>query len=226
MRMAGALPLNWLPLRFRLHGDDCATQLQTWRSGSDQADNVSVLIIGGFAMKPRHLMKYRKLYREQGIERVETLAPSILTMTVPRFADRAARQLLTQLQDHDGEIVLHLFSGAVWIYYALNEFAPDAVRSKIRAVVFESTPLDVKPEQFGRFMAWKLGRAYQPIWSRPFVLYRWLVGISPTWEARNRRNMLALPAAQKVLFVYSQSDVIAEPSYIDQYVTALHSSAV
>ena len=187
---------------------------------------LAVFIVGGFAMKTKHLDKYKILYSELGVHHVELRSPTRVTMTIPRQCDRYARCLAHQLEQTERPIILHLFSGGVWIYYALNEFLSGAARRRIHAVVFESTPLDVKPEQFGRFAAWAAGFDYRPVWSYPFVLYRKLVGISSAWEARNRIRMFNLPQHLKVVFIYSKVDPVADPRYIEAYASQLHNRGI
>lgn len=199
-----------------LHRDHRATG-----TGADLVADPDVVLLGGFGMADRHLRKYEQLYRRLGVHDVHLRSPGVLHGTIPRRCDAYARRLVAQLTALERPLVLHVFSGAVWIYYALNHFADEALRRRILGVVFESTPLDVTPEQFGRFTAWRLGRRFHRGWSRPFVLYRWLVGISPDWEADNVRRMLSLPAHLQILGIYADDDPVADSGFITHYFNAL-----
>ena len=178
---------------------------------------LSVLIIGGFLMNIHHLKKYEQLYRQYCIDDVTLITPSLQNMTIPTLCEQFARKLLAFLECRRDSVVIHVFSGAVWIYYALNDLAHSKQRNKVKAVIFESTPLDVKPEQFGRFLAWKLQREYRPFWSYPFIAFRLLAGITSNWESRNLVRMESIPEHIKVLFIYSKNDKVISRKYIDQY---------
>lgn len=184
------------------------------------------VLLAGFGMQARHLQKYETLYRRLGVPDVHAFVPGVLNGTWPRRCDAYAKVLARRLEELDRPIVLHVFSGGVWVYYALNAFASDALRRRIVAVVFESTPLDVTPEQFGRFAAWFLGRRYHAGWSWPFVPYRWLVGISPRWEARNVQRMLNLPRHLQVLGIFADDDPVADPGFIASYLRALETQGL
>ena len=187
---------------------------------------LSVIILGGFFMTVHHLKKYEQMYRQYGIENIELISPSIHNMTIPRLCERFARQLLRSLETKNNPAVIHMFSGAVWIYYALNDIAHSRERNKIKAVIFESTPLDVKPEQFGRFLAWKFKRNYQRSWSYPFVVFRLLAGISGKWEKRNLIRMTSIPSHLKVLCIYSKTDTITCKQFIEHYLDTLEQKGI
>lgn len=175
----------------------------------------SGLMIGGFTMTGRHLDHYRHLYRELGLTRVLQRTPSLAAMSIPAFCERYARDLARECFTLEGGVHLHLFSGSIWIYYALNQIP--GIRARVRSVVMESTPLDVGAEQFGRFAAWRLRRTYGRGWSYPFMAYRRLVGISGRWEIENSKRMHALPAALPILSIYSKADPVADPDFIRHY---------
>ncbi|MCH9673061.1 MAG: TMEM53 family protein [Gammaproteobacteria bacterium] len=195
-------------------------------TGDTESDELRVLLLGGFGMRRRHLNAYCGVYRALGVSPMDAIALDVLTMTIPRQCDRFARRLLDRLERSNERLVIHLFSGAVWIYFALNAYASPALRARIVGVVFESTPLDSKPEQFGRFLSWKLGRNYRRYWSYPFYVYRTLVGISRKWESRNANRMLSVPSSTQVLFIYSHSDSIADAKYIERYIEQLRGKQV
>lgn len=183
--------------------------------------DLNTLLIGGFGMRMAHLEKYRQLYVGLGVDMTTAITPSVLTMTIPARCEAYATRLAEGLERVPGAIRLHLFSGAVWIYYALNALASPQLRDRIVSVVFESTPLDSRAEQFGRFLAWRCGRSYQPWWALPFHPYRSAVGISQRWEAQNRRRMTNLPEHLRVLCIYSSADQVADARYIEAYIAAL-----
>ena len=187
------------------------------------AAQIQVVLLAGFAMSQHHLEKYRGLYGQFGVAGSEGVVPGLACMTVPRLCDRYAKRLAERLDRGQGPLVLHVFSGAVWIYFALNQFASAGLRRLIVGIVFESTPLDVQAEQFGRFAAWFAGRRYRPAWSRPFVPYRRVVGISARWEARNRAWMRAIPVWVQVLAIHSRQDPVADANYIQRYLDTLAS---
>jgi hypothetical protein len=84
------------------------------------------LIFGGFDMQPKHCRGIADIYRQHGAQSVTPLCHSLRQMTVVRLGDRQARQLahrFASLTAHD-EVVVHLYSGAVFIFFPVAAAAP------------------------------------------------------------------------------------------------------
>jgi hypothetical protein len=181
----------------------------------------TAFIIGGFGMSKQQLLRYMRLYLNMGFAEVKMFTPPMSVMTIPALCEKYAKRMIEIIRTQDEGIHFHLFSGSVWIFYALNDLCGEDMRRRIHSVVMESTPLDVKAEQFGRFLAWRLKRRYQAVYAIPFMFYRWFVRITPAWENRNRRRMLDVPQHCSLLCVYSKSDQIVDPLYIENYLHVL-----
>lgn len=177
------------------------------------------LIFGGFDMQPKHCRGIADLYRQHGAQSVTPLCHSLRQMTVVRLGDRQARQLahrFASLTAHD-EVVVHLYSGAVFIFFRLLGYLPVQARQAIRAVVFECSPMDCQAEQFGRFASWRLGRDYRRRHAAPFVLLRPLAGITRRFERDHHAAMRLLDAETAVHFILCDNDPIIDPGYVTAY---------
>lgn len=189
--------------------------------GVDQYSAASrrrTLIFGGFGMQPSHCERLAEIYRENYGNDVVALCHSLHEMTVPRIGRRRARQLAETLnQGTDTELTIHLFSGAAFIFGCLLSHLTDEVRNSIRAVIFESSPMGCRAEQFGRFLSWRIGRDYTPKYAAPFVALRPMVGINRRFETRHRRERLLLPAHVRVHFIQCDGDPIIDSGYVETY---------
>lgn len=170
-------------------------------------------------MQPRHCRGISDFYRQQGAQSVTLLCHSLQEMTVVRLGDRQARRLAQRfatLTPHD-EVVVHLYSGAVFIFFRLLGHLPKAACRAIRAVVFECAPMDCQAEQFGRFASWRLGRDYRRRHAAPFVLLRPLVGITRRFEREHHAAMRLLGVETAVHFILCEDDPIIDPDYVETY---------
>lgn len=177
------------------------------------------LIFGGFDMQPKHCRDISTLYRQHGAQRVTPLCHSLQQMTVVHLGDRQARRLAQRfagLTAHD-EVVVHLYSGSVFIFFRLLSYLPTAARRAIRAVVFECSPMDCQAEQFGRFTSWRLGRDYRRRHAAPFVLLRPLAGITRRFEREHHAAMRLLDVDTAVHFILCEDDPIIDPDYVTAY---------
>lgn len=177
------------------------------------------LIFGGFGMEPKHCSQLATLYQKFGAHRVTPLCHSLQQMTVPRLGDRQARKLAREfaLLGHHDDVVVHLFSGAVFIFFRMLGYLPEQARQAIRAVIFECSPMDCRAEQFGRFVSWRLDRNYGAHFAAPFLLLRPMAGITRRFEARHRQDMRRIPARALVHFVLCEDDPIIDPDYVEAY---------
>lgn len=177
------------------------------------------LIFGGFGMRPEQCRGIGDFYRQQGAQSVTLLCHSLQQMTVVGLGDRQARRLaqrFASLTPHD-EVVVHLYSGSVFIFFRLLSQLPTAARLAIRAVVFECSPMDCQAEQFGRFTSWRLGRDYRRRHAAPFVLLRPLAGITRRFEAEHHAAMRLLDVGTAVHFILCEDDPIIDPDYVQAY---------
>lgn len=188
-----------------------------------QGERQRVVIFGGFEMQPRHCQQLAALYREQQSNRVEVFCHSLHEMTIPRIGDRRARRLADWFNRNESDegLVIHLFSGAVFIFGGVLPYLKDSVLDKIRGVVFECSPMDCKAEQFGRFLSWRLGREYTFNYAAPFVALRPLVGITKRYERRHKHERLLLPTNAKVHFIQCENDPIVDNDYVEKYLQEL-----
>ena len=178
-----------------------------------------VVIIGGFGMTDRHLRYHERLYKSFGLTTIVRLTYPVLTLTRPKALRREATKLERMLlEEHSGApVVFHLFSGAIFLYHYLIGAMQSQLRARMRAVVFESTPLDLKSEQFGRFLAWRLGVRYRPIMNLPFIPYRRIVRIAGSGEIANERQIDATPTDLEALIISADNDPILSQEYITSY---------
>lgn len=190
-------------------------------AASEATEHVTVVIIGGFGMQEKHLEIFRKFHSRLGATDVKLVCLPFTALTLPPLIKRSVRRLQQELSQDDGQVLYHVFSGAIWLYLYFNRMADDALRARSRGVIFESTPVEDKPGQFGRYLAWRLKRRYHPIFALPFVLYRRIVFAWPRWHREVKENFERLDAALKVLFVYSENDPIADPDAIERYADRL-----
>lgn len=176
------------------------------------------IIFGGFGMQPGHCAKLANIYRKDHGNDVVALCHSLHEMTIPRIGRRRARQLAEKINRYDdGDLTVHLYSGAVFIFGCLLPLLNDKVRESIRAVIFESSPMDCRAEQFGRFLSWRLGREYTPKYAAPFVALRPMVGITRRFQVRHRHERLLLPSHARVHFIQCANDPIIDSDYVETY---------
>ena len=186
---------------------------------SSVGERTRVVIFGGFGMQPHHCGQLAALYRQKQSDEVEVFCHSLHEMTVPRIGDRRAQQLAARFNqdESEGGLIVHLFSGAVFIFGCLLPYLKDSVREAIRGVVFECSPMDCKAEQFGRFLSWRLGREYAPKYALPFVALRPLVGITKRFELRHKHERLLLPTSARVHFIQCENDPIVDSGYVELF---------
>lgn len=177
------------------------------------------LILGGFGMQPDHCRELEKLYRENQIATVTPICHSLPGMTVFRIGDRRARELAQWFNTHCAEdhSVIHLFSGAVFVFGLFLSYLTEQARNAIHGVVFECSPMDCQAEQFGRFLSWRLGRQYSRRYALPFSVLRPLMGINRRFEVAHQRALLLLPTHTKFHFIQSDNDPIIDAAYVEAY---------
>jgi hypothetical protein len=187
------------------------------------AKRLRLAVFGGFGMRFKHCERIARLYSEMDgridVERTSLWCHSVSEMTIPRKGDRAIRRMVKSFNSplKDEELIIHLHSGSVFIFFRMLPSFSDAARKSIRSVIFECSPMDCQAEQFGRFLSWTLKRNYGPRHALPFKILRPVFGINRAFESRHRQERLMLPVPARIHFIQCEDDPIVDPGYVARY---------
>ena len=181
--------------------------------------NTRAILFGGFDMKPCHLSRLSKLYQKNNLSEVEILCQPLHMLSIPFFGARRALEIAEWMNglDHNDGNVIHVFSGATYLFARVLSHLTERARASIKGVVFECSPMDCGPEQFGRFVSWRLGRQYSSKYALPFIPFCSFAGLNERFKARYRMERMLLSVDTKVCFVLSSEDQIIDPSFVNEY---------
>lgn len=184
------------------------------------------IVFGGFGFRPQHLAKHVNLYSRYDIK-VHPFQFSVLQMSHPRRGDdngRKISQVVNSNLDVDQMFLAHVVSGSFWMFlYGLRAMRPH-VRSRLRGIVFDSSPPTSQTDAFAGWASHALKRQFLKPYLMPvFVPYRAAMGITPDWEAQVEKWMFGgpeeelIPRTTHVTFIKCKSDPVVCPDNHDRF---------
>uniref|UniRef100_A0A383VJ81 Uncharacterized protein n=1 Tax=Tetradesmus obliquus TaxID=3088 RepID=A0A383VJ81_TETOB len=208
----------------------------------DESSDPIIVAASWLGAKQRPFSKYKQLWQSLGFHSIISARPPMSSIMVPAAGQLLAakfthRLLQTAQQRPNAPILVHLFSGGGfifmgWVFQILSELEPHNaaaadVRSRIRGVIFDSSPADVTADVSSRaLVAAALGRPAEGIedelgWlvkptaavvegylKLPFIRTS-LLGMEQSW-------LQQAPACPK-LFLYSEADVLIQPGVVEGF---------
>ena len=198
--------------------------------------SVSVVCLGWFGCKEKHLLKYSELWKKLGVTDVIVYRPSPQAILFPSKSKEEAETFLKQVPPLKDNVIYHLFSLGGFAFYGqllLNSHCINSnhnPREDVVGIIFDCGPptrltpknalagiltgLVVPDEDLAHQlyeMAWFRG-VWNTLWSRYKLLVDYDAWYSATINIFNKYG----PTHQ--LYLYTHQDKILSPESIDEFI--------